>query len=220
MIPEHQAGAVTALVVPTNRPDRLLEFLHVFTLAEFLRQSSDGYPDPRAGLREAVRAIRGNLDIRSPSLRHALRWGIALGLGTAAYHVIDLGEHGYWIPLTVLFVLRPTVGETGERIAMRAVGTVVGIAVATALAELLGGHPVPEALVIATAAAFSFALLALEYALFTTAITAYIVLLAHALGQSAFEAADERALATAAGLLIAAVAILAGTGQRISLRSM
>lgn len=213
-------------VSASDAPDALLlgaagvGFQALFTLPGVVRQSGGEYPDPRAGVREAARAVRASLDIHSQSLRHALRWGVALGIGTAAYHVVDLGEHGYWIPLTVLFVLRPTAGETTERIAMRAVGTVVGIAVATVLAELIGGHPLPEALVIATAAAFSFALLALEYALFTTAITAYIVLLAHALGQSAFEAADERALATAAGLAIAAVAILAGTGQRISLRSM
>ena len=68
---------------------------------------------------------------------------------------------------------------------------------------------VPDAIAIGIAAGFSFALLAIEYALFTTAITAYIVLVAHALGQSAFEAADERALATAAGLAIAGAALLA-----------
>ena len=70
-------------------------------------------------------------------------------------------------------------------------------------------HAVPDAIAIGVAAAFAFALLAIEYGLFTAAITAYVVLVAHALGQSAFEAADERALATAAGLAIAVAVILA-----------
>jgi uncharacterized membrane protein YccC len=191
----------------------------LLTAVGILRGPDADDPSPGPGWRAGVDAVRGSLTLDSPNLRHALRWGIALGVGTAAYHAVDLGPHGYWIPLTVLFVLRPTPGETGERIAMRAAGTLVGIGVAIALAGPLGGHPVPEAIVISIAAAFTFALLAIEYALFTTAITVYIVLLTHALGQSAFEAADERAIATAGGLAIVALALLAWQGPRPPARS-
>jgi hypothetical protein len=184
----------------------------LFTLVGVLRRAGAEDPGGGPGLHAAADAVRASLTLRSPNLRHALRWSIALGVGTAAYHAVDLGEHGYWIPLTVLFVLRPTPGETGERIAMRAAGTLAGIGVAIVLAAPLGGHPALQAVVISIAAAFAFALLAIEYALFTTAITAYIVLLAHALGQSALEAADERAIATAAGLAIVALALLAWEG--------
>ena len=152
--------------------------------------------------------IRANLSIRSRSFRHALRWGTALGIGVAAYHVVDLGEHGFWIPLTVLFVLKPEAGETFERIEMRAAGTVAGLALATALAAIVGEHPLPDAVALTIAAGFTFALLAIQYALFTTAITAYVVLLAHALGQSAWQAADERALGTVLGIAIAALAVV------------
>ena len=144
--------------------------------------------DLAAGARRARRAIAANLTLGSKSLRHALRWGTALGIAVGVYHVIDLGLHGYWVPLTVLFVLRPEPDETVERIAMRAVGTLVGLAVATPLAMLIGGVDVIEAVVIGVTAAFSFALLAIEYALFTAAITAFIVLSAHALGQGAEQA--------------------------------
>ena len=202
-------------VSPSDAPEALLlgaagaALQSAVTAVGILRRSGavDSSPGPTAGA--AAAAVRASLDRRSPSLHHGLRWGIALGIGTAAYHLVDLGPHGYWIPLTVLFVLRPTPGETSERIAMRAVGTIAGIALATPLAELLGMHAVPDAIAIWIAAGFSFALLAIEYGLFTAAITAYVVLVAHALGQSAFEAADERALATAAGLAIAAAMILA-----------
>ena len=54
----------------------------------------------------------------------------------------------------------------------------------------------------------AFALLAIEYALFTTAITAFIILSAHALGQGAEQAAGERALATLIGIAIAALAVV------------
>jgi uncharacterized membrane protein YccC len=125
-------------------------------------------------------------------------------VGVAAAQLVDLGSHGYWIPLTVLFVLRPAESETVERIAMRAAGTVVGLLVGTPLAVLRGGSAVAEAVGIGIAAAFSFSLLAIEYALFTTAITCLIVLLSHALGQSALAAADERAAATFLGIAIVA----------------
>jgi uncharacterized membrane protein YccC len=91
---------------------------------------------------------------------------------------------------------------------MRAAGTVAGLALATAVAAIVDQHALPDAIVLTIAAGFSFALLAIEYALFTTAITAFVVLLAHALGQSAWEAADERALGTLVGIAIAALAVV------------
>jgi uncharacterized membrane protein YccC len=124
-------------------------------------------------------------------------------VGVAAAQLVDLGSHGYWIPLTVLFVLRPAESETVERIAMRAAGTVVGLLVGTPLAVLRGGSAVAEAVGIGIAVAFSFSI-AIEYALFTTTITCLIVLLSHALGQSALAAADERAAATFLGIAIVA----------------
>jgi Fusaric acid resistance protein-like len=158
-------------------------------------------------LRRAGAAIRQDVRRRERAVRHGLRWGLALAVGVGAGHIIDLGPHGYWIPLTVLFVLRPQESETAERIAMRAAGTVLGLAVGTPVAIALGGSPAAECVAIAVAAAFSFALLAIEYALFTTAATCLIVLLAHALGESAWSAAGQRAIATLLGLAIVAAVV-------------
>jgi hypothetical protein len=93
---------------------------------------------PVQGARDAARAVARSMDLGSPSLRHALRWGIGLGAGVAAYQVIDLGPHGYWIPLTVLFVLKATPSDTYERIAMRAVGTFAGKHAADTTSRALG----------------------------------------------------------------------------------
>jgi fusaric acid resistance family protein len=173
-----------------------------------LREQGVELPHPIQGARDAWRAVVAAIHMDSPSLRHAVRWSLGLGLGVALYHVIDLGQHGYWIPLTVLFVLKPAPADTYERIAMRAVGTFAGLLIATGLAEAIGRAPVPNAAVLWVTAACSFALLAIEYALFTTAITVYIVVLAHALGQGAFVAADERAIATLIGVVIAGLAFV------------
>ncbi|MGZ5375578.1 MAG: FUSC family protein [Solirubrobacterales bacterium] len=159
-------------------------------------------------LRGGRRALAANLGRGSSSLRHALRWGIALGASVAVYRLIDLQGHGYWVPLTVLFVLKPEADDTWERLAMRAIGTLAGLLLATLLDEALGGGAVPVALCLTVSAALAYALLSLEYALFTAAITVYIVLLTDTQGYDALSVADQRALATAIGIGIAALAVL------------
>jgi uncharacterized membrane protein YccC len=71
---------------------------------------------------------------------------------------------------------------------------------------LVGESAPANVAIITVAAAVGYAMLALEYALFTFAITAYIVTLAHAMGESAVDAVGERALGTAIGIVIVLVA--------------
>lgn len=172
------------------------------------RTESPGFAERARGARVA---LSRNLNFASPALRHSLRWGIALGASVAIYRFVDLQGHGYWIPLTVLFVLKPSADDTWERMAMRAVGTIAGLLLATGLAEGLGSSPAPVAIALAAAGAFAYALLALEYALFTAAITVFVVLLTDSLGEAAWKAADQRALGTALGLAVAALAVLLTT---------
>ena len=102
-------------------------------------------------------------------------------------------EHGFWIPLTILFVLRPEEEETFHRLILRAVGTAIGLVIATALAEWLRGDGVALALALTVATGFAYGLLTVQYALFTAAITTYAVLLADTLGEPALHAAGQRA---------------------------
>jgi hypothetical protein len=166
-------------------------------------------PHPIAGARDALATIRSNMHLSSPSLRHAIRSGGALGLAVAAYHLVHLGRHGYWIPLTVIFVLKPGRIETDERIEMRIAGTFLGLGFATGLAGLVGGNALANTAILTIAAAFAYAMLLIEYALFTFSITTYIVTLSHAMGESAVNAVDERAIATVIGVAIALLAFAA-----------
>jgi hypothetical protein len=162
----------------------------------------------------AVTALRSNLTLRSVSFRHALRFGAALGSGVAAYWLLGMSEHGFWIPLTILFVLRPEQDETFHRLTLRAVGTIVGLVIATALAEWLGGDEVAIGLALTIATAFAYGLLTVQYALFTAAITPYAVRLADSIGETALRAAGQRALATAIGIGIAGAAFLIWANPR------
>ena len=174
----------------------------------------------------AVHELRANLNLSSTSARHALRFGAALAVGVAAYWALGMSVHGFWIPLTILFVLRPEREETFQRLILRAVGTAIGLLIATALAILLGGDGVATALALSIATALAYGLLTVQYALFTTAITTYAVLLADHLGEGALSAAGQRAGATALGIVISAAAFLfwpnprrAKEGERDPLRA-
>ncbi len=156
--------------------------------------------------RGAMAAMRANLTLESQSARHAIRFGAALAAGVAAYWLLGMDEHGYWIPLTILFVMRPDRGETDHRLALRAIGTVIGLILATAIAEAFGGDDLVIGVVLTVAAALSFGLLTVQYALFTAAITTYVVVISTTLGEPAFQTVDERAIGTVLGILIAFIA--------------
>jgi hypothetical protein len=154
----------------------------------------------------ALAALKSNLTLSSSAARHAIRFGVALAAGVATYRLLDLHDHGFWIPLTILFVMRPERGETDHRLVLRAVGTLLGLVLATALAESIGEYDLAVAILLTIAAALSFGLLTVQYALFTAAITTYVVLLTDTLGEGAFDAAGQRAVGTALGILIAFLA--------------
>lgn len=173
----------------------------------FVDRAADG-EGTRWSAATAKAALVANLTLRSNSFRHALRFGAALAAGVATYRIIDFDEHGFWIPLTILFVMRPEHDETFRRLVLRAVGTVLGLIVATALAETILGDDLAVAIVLTISAALAFGLLTVQYALFTAAITTYVVLLADTLGEPALLAAWERAAGTAIGIAIAFAAFL------------
>jgi uncharacterized membrane protein YccC len=102
----------------------------------------------------------------------------------------------------VLFVLKPGRAETYERIGMRIGGTLAGLALATGLTVVVGEGVAANVAILVMAAAVGYAMLAIEYALFTLGITVYIVTLAHAMGESAVDAVGERAIGTAIGIAI------------------
>ncbi len=195
-------AAFSLAVLAAERTCRTLEAAMGTQSAARLRR--EGVWDWRGGVAD----LRSNLTLRSTSARHALRFGTALAVGVAIYRLLGMDQHGFWVPLTVLFVLRPEEDETFHRLVLRAVGTAAGLLIATALAEALVGDEVVVALVLAAATAFAYGLLTVQYALFTAAITVYAVLLADTLGEGALHAAGQRAYATAIGIGIAGAAFV------------
>jgi uncharacterized membrane protein YccC len=177
--------------------------------------NESGWDWPRTKAR-----MRSNWTLASPVASHAVRFGVALAVGVALYRALAMTDHGYWIPLTLLFVLRPERDETDHRLVLRAVGTVLGLAIATGLAGLFGGIEPWVAIALSVSAALTFGLLTVQYALFTAAITTYVVLLTDTLGEPALHADAQRALGTAIGIAIAFLAwrLYPGVGEKRGLR--
>ena len=85
--------------------------------------------------------LRANLTLRSSAFRHALRLAVTVAIAATIDRAFDL-PRGYWIPLTVLFVLRPDFGSTYTRGLQRYVGTALGVVLATVITAAL--HPGPR----------------------------------------------------------------------------
>ncbi|KRD05440.1 fusaric acid resistance protein [Mycobacterium sp. Root265] len=90
----------------------------------------------------AVAAItKGFLATRALVLRNSLRTGLGLALAVAVTHVFPV-EHGFWVVLGALSVLRSSALTTGTRVLRAVAGTALGFGLGVAVIELVGVDPV------------------------------------------------------------------------------
>jgi uncharacterized membrane protein YccC len=152
--------------------------------------------------RQALTTLRAQLTPRSSAFRHATRLGVALMVAVVVYRVLPIGR-GYWVPVTVLFVLKPDYLSTYSRGVGRALGTMLGVVIAAALVSI--GDP-SDAFVVGLLAAIAFlayTLFPANYALFSVMLTVLVALLVEFAGGSAIGAVEERIVDTAIGGVIA-----------------
>ncbi len=82
--------------------------------------------------------LRANLTFRSTAFRHAIRLGVALLIASALARLLPLPlQRGYWIPLTVLLILRPDFTSTFTRGVARFLGTILGVVLTGLLISLI-----------------------------------------------------------------------------------
>jgi uncharacterized membrane protein YccC len=154
-------------------------------LAETFSELNSGHdryrepPEARFGPRpktfDPLLEIRNNLSLRSSSFRHALRLGAATAIGgllAASEHLV----RGYWIPMTVVIVLKPNFGGTLQRSVQRITGTVLG-ALLGALLVLASPEPWVLWAVLPVLVFFTFGLRNHNYTLFALALTPTVLLM-------------------------------------------
>ena len=163
-----------------HRLTRLVHEAVAIRLGEFLPSSPEAVrlrrPEVRTSVRSALALMRGHLNRHSPVFRHAVRLSVAVAVGCAIQRYTGIA-HGYWIPLTVLMVLRPETAHTYTRCAGRIAGTLAGIAVASVVLVLLTPGVVVTAVLAIVFVGAAYASAGLGYLASSAALTAAVVFL-------------------------------------------
>jgi uncharacterized membrane protein YccC len=176
-------------------------------------------PAPLSALRSARRVSRrgargaeaiaermwANLTWRSDGFQHAVRVTLVVSAAAVIAHAVGIGR-GYWLALTAVLVLRPEFSQTFTRGIGRALGTLIGVGIATTIA--LTTHPHGWALV-AMVGVFVWVTCALfnaSYAVFSVAVTGAVVFLLVGIDTDPVTAARDRLIATVLGSALALVA--------------
>ncbi len=140
--------------------------------------------------------------------RDALRFAGVLGIAMV------LGRHfaadrGYWIPLTAAIVLKPDFQTTFVRGFARIGGTVLGAIIATLVLAALRNNAGLEIAGILLATGIAYLTFFPNYAIFTVAITSFVVLVLHMRGLPGTTTIDARLLDTLGGGALAMLGYLA-----------
>jgi hypothetical protein len=152
----------------------------------------------RPPVRDALTTLRANLTLRSTACRHALRLAVTVGIATGVYRLVQL-PRGYWMPMTALLVLRPEFHDTFARGIARISGTIAGAAVATLIVKVFAPGPPALTLLLLACVWGCYAFFRMNYAIFTSCLTGYIVFILMLSGVAEITAATTRALYTVAG---------------------
>ena len=155
-----------------------------------------------------IATLQANLNLRSAAFRHALRLAFAVAAGDALGRDFDW-RRSYWIPMTIVLVLKPEFAVTFTRGVLRIIGTILGLLLATALFHFFPIHTATEIILIGM---FTFVMRWIgpaNYGVFAVLISALVVLLLTINGVSPKEVILARGFNTAIGGVFALLAYLA-----------
>lgn len=140
----------------------------------------------------------------TPTLRHAVRAALAIGVAYPLALALPWGVHEYWVLLTIVVVLRGSFAQTIERRNKRALGTLAGCLIAQALLSVDPPHAV-FLLTLTLAQGFAHGFAARRYLVTAVAATVLGLVQAHLLsaGASPIHDALERLLDTGLGIILA-----------------
>lgn len=148
------------------------------------------------------RIFADNLTLESGVFRHSLRVAIACLGGYGMTLLIDYGNHGYWVLLTIAFILKPAFSLTRERNVQRITGTVAGGLLGVAVLLLVPLAPVRFAIMV-LCMLLTYSFMRINYLVMVLFTTPFVILLFSFLGMPFREVAEERLFDTVLGCAIA-----------------
>jgi uncharacterized membrane protein YccC len=201
-----------APLTPANAaPQRAVEFAAGGALAILLtlvlwrleRQpaSPTAYPplDVRRSLLRVARAVR----LRTPVFQHAVRLAVAATLAVAIYKGLRL-EHGYWLIITALVIVKQDWAATRQRAGERIVGSLAGGALGILLAATIHSVIVIDAfLLVFCVLAFSHS--PTSYRLYVVFLTPFVVLMINIAAPGDWQVALIRIFDTLIGGILALI---------------
>jgi uncharacterized membrane protein YccC len=149
--------------------------------------------------------LRGNLNLRSAAFRHALRLAVCAAVGDTLGRLLE-SDRSYWIPMTIVIVLKPEFTVTFTRGILRIVGTIAGLLLATLLFHFL---PIQTASEIALIGLFMLLMRWVgpaNYGVFAVCVSALVVLLLAITGVSPTRVIHARGMNTIIGGMMALAA--------------
>lgn len=158
-------------------------------------------PVPQAGFWEQ---LRDNLNLHSLLLRHTLRLSLATAAAVAVAKIWGV-ERGYWIPMTVVILLKPDFGGTLTHAVGRTVGTMAG-SLAGGVMDLYLRDQVWNYALLAPVGIATFAQRGGRYGRFVAFLTLFIVLMLNLITPGDLRLPLLRVVNTALGGLIAVFA--------------
>ncbi|MGH7289818.1 MAG: FUSC family protein, partial [Myxococcota bacterium] len=91
---------------------------------------------------QALRSLPGGfLATRAVVVRNSVRTGLGLALAVAVTHAFPV-QHGFWVVLGAMSVLRSSALTTGTRVVRAVVGTTIGFLLGVVFIELMGFEPI------------------------------------------------------------------------------
>jgi uncharacterized membrane protein YccC len=159
----------------------------------------------RHDVRGWIETLRANLNLRSPTYRHALRLAALVALGDILGRTVSW-RRTYWLPMTIVLVLKPEFSATFSRGLLRIVGTIIGLLLATGLFHVF--HPsVAEQVILIFAFVFLLRWLGpANYGIFGIVVSGLIVLLLAVTGVSPKDVIWARGINTVVGGILALLA--------------
>ena len=163
-----------------------------------LRGREDDLPSVRA-------RIRAHSQRRDDFMRHGVRLALAMVVASAIGHTSNW-PHQYWIPMTVAWLSRPDTTGMATRVLSRVAGTIVGVALAIAIIDLLGISGYGLAVVVTLGAVVMLLFLATDYTVAVIGITVIVMALLSLMGEQVDQTAPSRIASTLVAGVIVVVA--------------
>ncbi|MBX9424463.1 FUSC family protein [Streptomyces lateritius] len=149
--------------------------------------------------------VRGELRRDSPVLRHAVRVSVVTATGYLLGGVLPFG-HGFWAPMASVMVMRPDFSQTYARSVARFGGTLIGVALATAVVQSAHPGTYLSAGLSVVCAFGMYLLMRTGYAAGQVFVAAYVVFLLGMQGADLTQTVRDRVTLTLLGGLLAMLA--------------